>query len=54
VGAAIKGGDLREIEALATQATLDYRDVVMVEYDARVDYAAELKRLGLERPYPVR
>jgi hypothetical protein len=31
----------------------DFRDVLMEEYDDRIDYKAELARLGLERPYPV-
>ena len=34
-------------------ALVDYRDVLMNEYDERIDYKAELERLGLDRPYPV-
>jgi len=34
-------------------ALIDNRDVLMNEYDDRIDYKTELKRLGLERPYPV-
>ena len=34
-------------------AAIDFRDVLMNEYDERIDYKAELERLGLERPYPV-
>jgi hypothetical protein len=53
VGAAIKGGAVNDVAVLVELARLDYRDVLMVEYDSRVDYRAELRRLGLERPYPV-
>jgi hypothetical protein len=32
---------------------IDFRDILMNEYDQRIDYKAALKELGLERPYPV-
>jgi len=42
-----------KIRAGVETALTDYRDVLMNEYDERIDYKAELKRLGLDRPYPV-
>jgi len=47
-------GSTRGEDSLGVETALaDFRDVLMSEYDERIDYKAELKRLGLERPYPV-
>jgi hypothetical protein len=54
VGAIWRGWpDLSRIHSGVEQSFVDYRDVLMNEYDQRIDYKAILKRLGLERPYPV-
>ena len=54
VGATWQGRpDVRKIRAGVETALIDFRDVLMNEYDDRIDYKAELRKLGLERPYPV-
>ena len=45
--------NVRKIRDGIEAAHLDYRDVLMNEYDKRIDYKAELRRLGLDRPYPI-
>jgi len=54
VGATWRGKpSVQGIRLEVETALADFRDVLMSEYDERIDYKAELKRLGLERPYPV-
>jgi hypothetical protein len=54
VGAVWRGGpDVHRIRAGIELSFVDYRDVLMNEYDERIEYKAILKRLGLDRPYPV-
>jgi hypothetical protein len=53
VGATLKTPDIRKIRQGVELSFVDFRDVLMNEYDERIDYKAALKRLGLERPYPV-
>jgi hypothetical protein len=54
VGATWRGKpDVLRIRHGVETAVSDYRDVLMNEYDERIDYKAELELLGLERPYPV-
>ena len=54
VGATWQGRpDVRKIRVGVETALTDFRDVLMNEYDERIDYKAELRKLGLERPYPV-
>ena len=54
VGATYGGRpDARKVRAGIEESFVDYRDVLMNEYDDRIDYKAVLKHLGLERPYPV-
>jgi hypothetical protein len=38
---------------LCRDSLTDYSDVLMNEYDERIDYMADLSRLDLDRPYPV-
>lgn len=45
--------DARKIRAGIELSFVDFRDVLMNEYDERIDYKAALRRLGLNRPYPV-
>lgn len=54
VSATLARPDHRKIEELAREASIDFRDVLMVEYDQQVDYRARLRYLGLDRPYPVK
>jgi hypothetical protein len=55
VGATLGKPSLHRIrQGVETETSFtDYRDVLMNEYDERIDYKAALKRLGLVRPYPV-
>jgi hypothetical protein len=53
VGATVGNPDTNLIRAGVETYFRDPRDVWMNEYDARIDYKAALKRLGLDRPYPV-
>ncbi|MBJ7594061.1 MAG: hypothetical protein JF886_04235 [Candidatus Dormibacteraeota bacterium] len=53
VSATLRHPDHRKVEELAREASIDFRDVLMVEYDERIDYRARLRYLGLDRPYPV-
>jgi hypothetical protein len=45
--------DVRKIRQGIELSKVDFRDVLMNEYDERIDYKAVLRRLGLQRPYPV-
>jgi hypothetical protein len=45
--------DARKIRQGIELSFVDFRDVLMNEYDERIDYKAALRRLGLHRPYPV-
>jgi hypothetical protein len=45
--------DVQRIRVGVETALTDFRDVLMNEYDERIDYKAELRKLDLERPYPV-
>ena len=54
VGATWRGkAHLREIRLGVEGALTDFRDALMNEYDTKIDYNAELRRLGLKRRYPV-
>jgi hypothetical protein len=54
VGATWQGKpSVQRIRVGVETALTDFRDVLMNEYDQRIDYKAELRKLGLERPYPV-
>lgn len=54
VGATWQGRpDVHKIRGGVKTALTDFRDVLMNEYDERIDYKAELRKLGLERPYPL-
>jgi len=54
VGATWQGKpSVQKIRLGVETALTDFRDVLMNEYDKRIDYKAELRKLGLERPYPV-
>ena len=54
VGATWQGSpNIRRIRAGVETALTDVRDVLMNEYDERIDYKSELQKLGLDRPYPV-
>ena len=53
VQATLERPDAAKIRQGVEQSTIDVRDVLMTEYDERIDYPAALKRLGLVRPYPV-
>ena len=54
VGAIWQGRpDVRKIRDGVVTAHVDFRDILMNEYDNRIDYKAELRRLGLDRPYPM-
>ena len=54
VGATWQGTpNVQRIRVGVETALTDFRDVLMNEYDGRIDYRAELRKLGLERPYPV-
>jgi hypothetical protein len=54
VGAIWQGQpDVQKIRLGVETALTDFRDVLMNEYDKRIDYKAELRKLGLHRPYPV-
>lgn len=53
VGATFGTSDINKIRQGVELSFVDYRDVLLCEYDKRIDYKAALKRLGLERPYPV-
>ncbi len=44
---------LMRVRDIVETALVDDRDVLMNEYDERIDYKGELKRLGLDRPYPL-
>jgi hypothetical protein len=45
--------DARKIRQGIELSFVDFRDVLMNEYDERIDYKAALRHLGLHRPYPV-
>jgi hypothetical protein len=45
--------DVRKIPQGIELSFVDFRDVLMNEYDNRIDYKAALRRLGLYRPYAV-
>jgi len=53
VGATLGEPNVDKVRQGVKLAFVDYRDVLMSEYDKRIDYRAALLRLGLERPYPV-
>jgi len=54
VGATWRGKpNVQKIRAGVETALMDFRDVLMNEYDEGIDYKSELRRLGLERQYPV-
>jgi hypothetical protein len=54
VGATLQGKpNVQKIRVGVETALTDFRDVLMNEYDERIDYKSELRKLGLERPYPV-
>jgi hypothetical protein len=53
VGATLGKPDVDKLRQGVKLSFVDYRDVLMIEYDKRSDYRAALLRLGLKRPYPV-
>jgi hypothetical protein len=53
VGATLGRPDVDKVRHGVADSFVDYRDVLMNEYDKRIDYKAALQRLGLERPYPI-
>jgi hypothetical protein len=53
VGATLGRPDVDKVRQGVRVSFVDYRDVLLNEYDKRIDYKAALQRLGLERPYPV-
>ncbi len=53
VSATVLGPDITKIRTGVEASFVDWRDVLMTEYDPRVDYKGALERLGLDRPYPV-
>ena len=53
VAATREGPAVEKIRQGVELSFVDYRDVLMTEYDKRIDYKAALRELGLERPYPV-
>ena len=53
VAAVQVGGHLETVDELIALSRIDFRDVLMVEYDKPEAYIETLERLQLVRPYPV-